>query len=89
MYIFYIDISKYKARSEETMQIPTSIDAHRRRACPSRKRVCEVKSSRSIEKTMYRGSRALLASVTCRTDPTRLPFLATEDEMYKQDQWFQ
>lgn len=28
---------------------------------------------------MYRGSRAVLASVTCRTDPARLSFLATSD----------
>ncbi len=35
--------------------------------------------SRSIDQTMYRGSRAVLASVTCRTDPTRLSFPATED----------
>lgn len=28
---------------------------------------------------MYRGSRAVLASVTCRTDPTPLSFPATED----------
>ena len=33
----------------------------------------------SVDRSKYRGSRAVLASVTCRTDPTRLSFPATED----------
>ena len=59
-----------------SMQIPTSVDR-----CAQKESLSITKTrmlSRSIDQTMYRGSRAVLASVTCRTDPTRLSFPATE-----------
>jgi len=59
------------------MQIPTSVDR-----CAQKESLSITKRrmlSRSIDQTMYRGSRAVLASVTCRTDPARLSFLATSD----------